>query len=39
LLSAIEGLSLEITAPGADTTSVKRAKKVMGFILQRVLDD
>jgi len=37
LLSAIEGLSLEITAEAADAGSVKRAKKVMAFVLERVL--
>jgi AcrR family transcriptional regulator len=39
ILSAIEGLSLELLAEGADATKVKRAKKVMSFLLARILDE
>lgn len=38
MLSAIEGLSLELLATGSDPAQVKRAKKVMAFVLDRVLD-
>jgi AcrR family transcriptional regulator len=39
MLSAIEGLSLELLATGSDPAQVKRAKKVMGFVMTRVLGD
>jgi hypothetical protein len=38
LISALEGLSLDLFATGAGAPEVKRAKGVMHLLLSRVLD-